>query len=62
MFASIEGHAAAVRLLLERGALKHLVTHAGLTARDFAASLPLVLAELEEAEEEEVEEEDEEEE
>jgi cation diffusion facilitator CzcD-associated flavoprotein CzcO len=34
------------RLLLEHGALKHLVNHAGHTARDIAASHPLVLAAL----------------
>jgi hypothetical protein len=35
------------RQLLEHGALTHLVTHDGRTARDLAASHPLVLAELE---------------
>ena len=46
MFASMTGHVAAVRLLLEHGALKRLTNHSGYTALDLAASHPLVLAAL----------------
>ena len=46
IYASIGGHAAVVRLLLQRGALKHLVNRAGLTARQHATMHPLVLAEF----------------
>jgi ankyrin repeat protein len=46
MLAAMKGHVAIVRLLLERGALTHLVNHAGRTARNLAAKHPLVLAEL----------------
>ena len=59
MLASKHGHVAIVRLLLESGALTHLVNHAGRTARDLAASHPLVLAELEGAEDSEEDDEEE---
>ena len=46
MLASIYGRVGIVRLLLERGANRHLPSHAGRTALDYAASHPLVLAAL----------------
>ena len=45
-FAARWGNAATVRLLLLRGALKHLVTHDGRTACELGADHPLVLVEL----------------
>ena len=44
MFVSSKGHLAVVRLLLERGALKHLVNHVGRTACSLSVSHPLVRA------------------
>ncbi len=46
MYAARWGNAATVRLLLLRGALKHLVTHDGRTACELGADHPLVLVEL----------------
>ena len=46
MLASVNGHLEIVRLLLQHGADRHALTHNGLSARDFAAKHPLVLAAL----------------